>query len=88
MLDYSIRGLLVPSISPGFYGWTIRGGFSSMAQEQRSWVQFPPATQFFAARISLSLAPARPPGTVAPKREQEAPTAMARTQEGEYWTIA
>jgi hypothetical protein len=22
MLDYSIRGSLAPSISPGFYGWT------------------------------------------------------------------
>jgi hypothetical protein len=26
MLDYSIRGPLAPSISPGFYGWTGRGG--------------------------------------------------------------
>jgi hypothetical protein len=29
MLDYSIRGSLVPSISPRFYGWTGRGGSSS-----------------------------------------------------------
>jgi hypothetical protein len=84
MLDYSIRGLLVPSISPEFYGWTVRGGSSSMALEQRSWVQFPPATQFFVARIPPSLAPAGPAGTVASEREQEAPTAMAHTQEGEY----
>jgi hypothetical protein len=26
VLDYSIRGSLAPSISPGFYGWTGRGG--------------------------------------------------------------
>jgi hypothetical protein len=29
MLDYSIRGSLVHFISPGFYGWTGRGGSSS-----------------------------------------------------------
>jgi hypothetical protein len=29
MLDYSIRGPLAPSISPGFYGWTGRGEESS-----------------------------------------------------------
>jgi hypothetical protein len=26
MLDYSIRGPLAPSMSPGFYGWIGRGG--------------------------------------------------------------
>jgi hypothetical protein len=41
MLDYSISGLLVPSISLGFYDWTIRGGSSSMALEQRSWFNSP-----------------------------------------------
>jgi hypothetical protein len=29
MLDYSIRSPLAPTISPGFYGWTSRGGSSS-----------------------------------------------------------
>jgi hypothetical protein len=63
-------------------------GSSSMVPELRSWVQFPPATQFFAARIPPSLASSGPTGTAAPEREQAAPTAAAHTQEGEYWTIA
>jgi hypothetical protein len=54
-----------------------------MVPEPRSWVQFPLATQFFAARISPSLASAGSVGTAAPEREQAAPTATARTQEGE-----
>jgi hypothetical protein len=83
MLDYSIRGLLVHFISPRFYSCTGRGGSSSMVPEPRSWVQFPPVTQFFAARIPPSLASAGPAGTAAPEREQAAPTAAARTQEGE-----
>jgi hypothetical protein len=37
MLYYSIRGPLVPSISPGFYGWTGRGGSSRMVSKLRSW---------------------------------------------------
>jgi hypothetical protein len=59
------------------------GGSSSMVPELRSWVQFPPATQFSAARIPPSLASAGPAGTAAPEREQAAPTVAARTQEGE-----
>jgi hypothetical protein len=88
VLDYSIRDFLAPSISPVFYGWTGREGSSSMVSEPRSWVQFPLATQFFAARISPSLASAGSIGTAAPEREQAAPTVMAHTQEGECWTIA
>jgi hypothetical protein len=57
---------------------------SSMVPELRSWVQFPSATQFFAARIPPSLASAEPADTAAPEWEQAAPTATARTQEGEY----
>jgi hypothetical protein len=40
MLDYSIRGPLAPSISPGFYGWTGRGGsFSRDGDgESRGWL--------------------------------------------------
>jgi hypothetical protein len=56
---------------------------SSMVPESRSWVQFPPATQFSAARIPPSLASAGPTGTAAPEREQAAPTTAARTQEEE-----
>jgi hypothetical protein len=52
------------------------------------WVQFPPAMQFSAARIPLSLASAGPTGMVVPEREQAAPTTAARMQEGECWTIA
>jgi hypothetical protein len=44
MLHYSIRGPLTPFISPVFYGWTGRGGSSSMVPEPRSWVQFLLAT--------------------------------------------
>jgi hypothetical protein len=29
MLDYNIRGQLIPSISTGFYGWIGRGGSSN-----------------------------------------------------------
>jgi hypothetical protein len=36
MLDYSIRGPLAASISPGFYGWTDRGGSSSTTTTIRS----------------------------------------------------
>jgi hypothetical protein len=61
---------------------------SSMVSELRSWVQFPPATQFSVARIPPSLASAGPAGIAAPEREQAAPTAAAHTQEGECWTIA
>jgi hypothetical protein len=61
---------------------------SCMVSEARSWVQFPPAMQFSAARISPSLASAEPTGTAAPEREQAAPTVAAHTQEGGCWTIA
>jgi hypothetical protein len=54
-----------------------------MVPEPRSWVQFPPATQFSAARIPPSLASAGSTGMTTPEREQAAPTATARTQEGE-----
>jgi hypothetical protein len=63
------------------------GGSSSMVPEPLSWVQFPPATQFFAARIPPSLASAGSAGMATPEREQTAPTAVAHTQEGECWTI-
>jgi hypothetical protein len=86
MLDYSIKGLLTPSISPGFYGWTGRGGSSSIVPEPRSWVQFSSTMQFSAARIPPSLVSAGPAGTTAPERERQ--QAVARTQEGECWTIA
>jgi hypothetical protein len=59
-----------------------------MVSEPRSWIQFPPVTQFSAAHISLSLASTGFTGTAAPEREQAAPTAAARTQERECWTIA
>jgi hypothetical protein len=59
-----------------------------MVPEPRSWVQFPPATQFSAAHIPILLASAEPVGTVASEREQAAPTAATHTQEGECWTIA
>jgi hypothetical protein len=55
-----------------------------MVPEPRSWIQFLPATQFFAAGIPLSLVSAGPAGTAVPEREQTAPTVMALTQEGEY----
>jgi hypothetical protein len=58
-----------------------------MVSEPRSWVQFLSATQFSAARISPSLASAGSVGTATLEREQTAPTAVARTQEEEYWTI-
>jgi hypothetical protein len=84
MLDYSIRCPITPSISPGFYGWTDREGSSSMIPELRSWVQFPLATQFPAARIPPSLASVGPAGMAAPKWEQTAPITVTRMQEGEY----
>jgi hypothetical protein len=58
-----------------------------MVPEPRFWVQFSPATQFSAACIPPSLASAGSAGTTVPKREQAAPTAAARTQEVECWTI-
>jgi hypothetical protein len=61
---------------------------SNMVSEPMSWVQFPLTTQFFTARIPPSLASAGTADTAAPKREQTAPTTLARTQEGECWTIA
>jgi hypothetical protein len=59
-----------------------------MVPKPKSWVQFPPATQFSATRIPPSLSSAGPTSTVAPEWEQAAPTAVAHTQEGECWTIA
>jgi hypothetical protein len=79
LLDYSIRGSLAPSISPSFMVALTEEVLSSMVLEPRSWVQFPPATQFSAARIPPSLASAGPAGTAAPEREQTAPIAAART---------
>jgi hypothetical protein len=60
---------------------------SSMVPELRSWVQFPPVTQFSVARIPPSLASAGPARTVASEQEQAAPIATDGTQEGECWTI-
>jgi hypothetical protein len=59
-----------------------------MVTEPRSWVQFPPATQFSVARIPPSLASVGPANMAAPEREQAAPITETRTQEGECWTIA
>jgi hypothetical protein len=59
-----------------------------MVPKSRCWVQFPPVTQFFVARIPPSLASVGSVGTVVPEREQTAPTVAAHTQEGECWTIA
>jgi hypothetical protein len=59
-----------------------------MVSEPRSWVQFPPTTQFSAARIPPSLASVGSTGTTVPEREQAAPIVVARTQEGRCWTIA
>jgi hypothetical protein len=84
MLDYSIRGPITPSISPEFYGWTDRGGSSSMIPELRSWVEFPLATQFPAACIPPSLASVGPTDMTAAEREQAAPITVTRMQEGEY----
>jgi hypothetical protein len=58
-----------------------------MVPESRCWVQFPPTTQFFDARIPPSLASVGSVDTVVPEQEQAAPTATTRMQEGEYWTI-
>jgi hypothetical protein len=63
-------------------------GPSSMISKPRSWVQFPPITQFFAAHIPPSLASAGPVGTAVPEQKQTTLTAAAHTQEEEYWTIA
>jgi hypothetical protein len=60
----------------------------NMVAEPRSWVQFLPATQFFTACIPPSLMSAGSAGMAAPEWEQAAPTATARTQKGECWTIA
>jgi hypothetical protein len=46
------------------------------------------ATQFSIARIPPSLVFTGPAGTAVPEQEQASPTAAARTQEGEHWTIA
>jgi hypothetical protein len=53
-----------------------------MVSKLRSFVQFPLATQFFAARISPSLASVGPADMAAYEWEQAVPTAVARTQEG------
>jgi hypothetical protein len=52
---------------------------SSIVLELRSWIQFPPATQFSVVRIPPSLASAGPAGTATPEREQAAPIVVART---------
>jgi hypothetical protein len=59
MLDYSIRGLHTPSISPVFYGWTGRRGYSSMISKPRSWVQSPtpPGHAFSSATRNNSYPP-------------------------------
>jgi hypothetical protein len=72
----------------GFIVGLAEAGSSNMVSKLRSWVQFPPGTQFFAARIPRSLASAGPVGTAASEQEQAAPTAATHTQEEEYWTIA
>jgi hypothetical protein len=64
------------------------GGYSSMVSEPRSWVQFSPATQFFAMRIPLPQVSTGSADTAASEREQAAPTAVTHTQEGGCWTIA
>jgi hypothetical protein len=51
-----------------------------MVSEPRTWVQFPPTTQFFAARIPPSLASAGPVDTTTPEREQAAPIVVARSK--------
>jgi hypothetical protein len=55
-----------------------------MVPEPMSWVQFPPATQFFVARIPPSLASTGPAGTTTLEPEQAAPIVAARTQERKY----
>jgi hypothetical protein len=79
MLDYSIRCFFVLFISPRFYSWIGRVGFSNMMSEPRSWVQYPPTTYFFATHISPSVAFFGPVDTTAPEREQTAPTTTAHT---------
>jgi hypothetical protein len=54
MLDYSIRGPLALSISPGFYGWTRS---SNMVSEMRSWIQFSHAHTFSSAVRNNSYLP-------------------------------
>jgi hypothetical protein len=46
MLDYSIRGPLAPSISPGFYSCTGRGGSFIMALESGG-LKFKPGHAYF-----------------------------------------
>jgi hypothetical protein len=53
VLDYSIRDHLAPFISPMFYGWTDRGGSSSMVPELKSWVQFLSTTHFLLLRVII-----------------------------------
>jgi hypothetical protein len=55
-----------------------------MVLDLRSWVQFPPTTQFSVAHIPPSLAFAGPVGTIAPEWEQTAPTTVTHTQERKY----
>jgi hypothetical protein len=88
MLDYSKIATLALPYHLGFMVGLAEEVLSSMVPEPRSWVQFPPATQFSAACIPPSLASIGPAGTAAPEWEKAAPTATARTQEGECWTIA
>jgi hypothetical protein len=52
---------------------------SSMIPKSKSWVQFSPATQFFATRIPPSLASVGPTDTATPEWEQLAPTAATHT---------
>jgi hypothetical protein len=59
-----------------------------MESKPMPWVQFLLASQFFAARIPLSLTFTRSIGTAMPEREQTAPTATAHTQERECWNIS
>jgi hypothetical protein len=59
LLDYSIRDSLTHFISTGFYGWTGRGGSSSMVSELRSWVQFPLVMHFFLLSVIISTSPSQ-----------------------------
>jgi hypothetical protein len=59
-----------------------------MVPEPRSWVQFPPATQFSPSCIPPSLASAKPAGTATPERKKAVPTVVAHMKEWECWTIA
>jgi hypothetical protein len=88
MLDYSISDSSPLPYHLSFMVGLAEEMLSSMVPESSSWFQFSPVTQFSAARISPSLASIGPVGTVTPEWEQAAPTAAARTQEEECWTIA